>query len=231
MKKFKINEITNMISAAIRIGGAALGPVNPTWSIGTVALGEFLPIIVNKANETRQKILLNSINCHIKKAQVPLNYEENPDACNQLLDMIRKAMLSESGYTIFLMGKIAAKALDDNRKYTQNELQLIDALYRMNDYDFINFLYICNQFDEVGRFSGDILTIDETDLHDEADSKKDNILFTLKKLNGLNLFDYVPAAMFDDENGFQTYSSGNFYNMNSLTYELIELVNGENVGP
>lgn len=224
MEKINPIDVTNSISAAIRVGGAALSIVNPVLGISVVGIGEIIPIIANKINNSRKDTFIKSVNSNINASLSQVDYSENPDVYDQILDTVRKAMLTESDYTIFLMGKITATVINENRRYTQNELQLIDALYRMNDYDFINFIVICNQISEFGKKSGNDILVDEADLCGEGDSSKDNVVFTLKKLNGLNLFDYCPAAMFDGDDDMQTYYSSNFYSMNSLTKDLLKLI-------
>lgn len=222
MAKINPIEITNDISTAIRIGGTVLSINNhPNIGAGLAVFGELLPFIASKINKLRQDIFFRSVCSNLDNNLFQVNYSDNPEAYDQILDTARKAMLSESDYTIFLMGKITASVMKESRRYTQNELQLIDALYRMNDYDFVNFIFLCNQISELGKKSGNDILVDEANLHGEGDSTKDNIVFSLKKLNGLNLFNHRSAAMFDDE---QTYCSSDFYSMNLLTKDLLKLI-------
>lgn len=222
MAKINPIEITNGISAAIRIGGTVLSVNNhPNMGAGLAIFGELLPLIAPRINKLRQDIFIRSIYSNLDNDLSQVNYSDKPEVYDQILNTARKAMLSESDYTIFLMGKITASVIKESRRYTQNELQLIDALYRMNDYDFVNFIIVCNQIGELGKKSGNEVLVDEVDLHGEADSSKDNVVFSLKKLNGLNLFDHRATAIFGDE---QTYCSSDFYSMNSLTKDLLELI-------
>lgn len=221
-----VTEVINKISASIRVGGTVLGTMNPVAGACAVSLGEILPFIANRINKNRQDVFISSVESKIDCKKVLLYFKNNPEAYEQVLNTVRKAILSESNYTIFLMGKIVAIALNEDRIYTQNELQLVDALYRMNDYDFVNFMYLCNQFDELGQKSDDDVLLDESAIHDELDSTKDNILFTLKKLYSLNLFDYRSTAIFKDKDS-NILCSSNFYKMNSLTVCLLEMLEKE----
>lgn len=227
MSRMEAKKIIDGIAAAIRIGGTAVSIGNPAIGIGVIGVGELIPLIADKVNNKRKKIFINTINIGIGENAIPFDSDDNIDVYSQILDTVRKVILSESDYTIYLMGKITSLSIKDNRKYTQSELQLIDSLYRMNDYDFVNFMHICNQFERIGKKSGDAVLIEENDIQDSGDSNKDNIVYTLKKLNSMNLFDYCSTAMFEEDDGTQTYCSANFYKMNSLTIELIKLIESE----
>ncbi len=229
-----MNEISKIdaIGAAIRVGGVALGVFNPPAGVATIAIGEFVPLVGKAIGKRRASIFEKSIADHSYNQKVLelmsslteekinrliMDREKDAKILEDILNTYRKVMFDESELSIVITGIVVAKAIDESRGLDIDELNLIDALSKINDYDVVNYAYLKYQFSSFAKETVDSgVVLDEDDIVEQNEAKQQDILFSARKFANIGLFHTTsivnyPLGEDGDDNVSMGTQFGTFY--------------------
>lgn len=217
--------VIDSFAAAIRVAGSAISAVCLPAGVAIVGTGEAITIIGNKVYERRCSVLCNSIKDHCNNTEhTNLLFSDysriiesqgyKSGLYEDVLNTVRKAVLCESDVIIRIMGMVISKSLDENRRLSEDELCLLDALDKMNNYDLANYSYISEQFAEFAKESkSEGLILNEYSIVNETKSDIDTLRNTAKKLDRIGFLYSLGAVDWPaDEDGVEeAVEVGTFY--------------------